>query len=181
MIISHQTRPTTKLLRIPTTSHKPLQRTILLDRAARRVDSIAAVAFAAEFESARIERVSENVHEACRNPNQAQHTNTSSPRITHLIPQTKLNTHIIRHAIAPHTRPIQRPPHPIPRRIRRTLPELILANTRLRSRRYQPLIISRSIIVNAQKPIPATNLQLVVVQRPAAVLITVPPAAAPSG
>jgi hypothetical protein len=60
IIISHQTRPATKLLRIPSTSHKPLQWTILLHRAARKVDFVAAVAFAAEFESAEKKEVSKN-------------------------------------------------------------------------------------------------------------------------
>ena len=94
----------------------------------------------------------------------------------HLIPQTKFDAHVVSHIVAPHRRSIQRPPLPIPRRIRQTLLILILAHTRLRRRRDQPLIIGRGIVINAQIPIPATNLQLVFVQRPAAVPVTVPPA-----
>lgn len=52
IIISHQTRASAKLLRIASASHEALQRTVLLNRAAGRVDLVAAVAFASELESA---------------------------------------------------------------------------------------------------------------------------------
>jgi hypothetical protein len=93
----------------------------------------------------------------------------------HPTPQTKLDTQIIRHIIAPHRRPIQRPAHPIPRRIAQTLPILILAHARLRRRRNQP-IVDRRVVVNAQIPVPTANLQLVLICCSAAIPVAVPPA-----
>jgi hypothetical protein len=93
----------------------------------------------------------------------------------HLPPQTELHTHIVRHTLAPHRRPIQRPPLPIPRRVRQTLLIPIIAHARLRRRGDQP-ILNRRIVVNAQIPVPAANLQPVFIRRPAAIPVAVPPA-----
>jgi hypothetical protein len=93
----------------------------------------------------------------------------------HPAPQTKLDTRIIRHIVVPHRRPVQRPPLPIPRRIRQTLPVLILAYARLRRRRNQP-VVDRGIVVKAQIAVPAADLQFVVVYRPAAIPVAIAPA-----
>jgi hypothetical protein len=49
--VCHQRRSSTQLLRIATTNHKPLIRTLDLCPAAESIDLVSAVAFAAEFKS----------------------------------------------------------------------------------------------------------------------------------
>ena len=104
-------------------------------------------------------------------------TGLDLPRITHLVPQAELNAHVVRHRIVSRARPIQRAS--TLRRIRQTSLQLVLSNRRLRRRGYKSWVVvgAGSIIVNTHVPIPATDLQQVVVHSAAAVPVARRPAA----
>ena len=95
----------------------------------------------------------------------------------HLIPQTELHTHVVRHPSVPQCRPIQRAR--APRRIRQASLQLVLADRRLRRCGHEPRILigGGGVVVDAHVAVAAADLKQVVVHSATAVPVAGRPAA----